>query len=323
MSATGVEELLTTQEAEQVAEVAVEPEAIAAAPAEVAPAPASEVPAIQTTPEAAKPTASEQAYDTEMSAEDRDSLIRTADYRIGQTLAPFTLAVSNRRAELRQHAKNPKLIATLGKMAFGELLPGITRGNPMAGVGLPEQASALVSKTALKPATMKKSLEKINKIPMLNFNVNYPALLESDTDEDFVDTLSVNAMTANEAIRVGLEGRSNEDLASLCAAFDGKANSVSVFEDHIDMALSKITIEPPDQKEEEIEKKVEEKQIAAAGDDPEARQKLQVEKPSEQVAETETGPAKQEKSTEEQQVLETMPDEMKDLYDDRSYNQRA
>ncbi|MCX5747939.1 MAG: hypothetical protein NT062_36205 [Proteobacteria bacterium] len=328
MSATAVEEL-TTHEAEQI--VAVEPEALAAEPAAVeTAAPVSEVPAVapeveQTTP---APTASEQAYGhDEMSAHDRETLIRTADYRIAQAAAPFVLACSNRRQELRAAANHPKLIATLGKIAFGDLLPGVSKGNATSGAGMPDAAGKMVSKSAQKPSGMKKTLERVNKIPMLNFNINYPHLVATETDEEFVDILGDGVGTANEAMRVGLEGRSNEDLAALCAAFDPMANSTSVFEDHIDAALSKIAVEPKAAEEKQIEEKPV-KALAAAGEPDEAK-KLQAEvaerdKAEGRKPETDKAGAKDEhvaaRTAEEEHVVQKLPDEMRELYDDRSYN---
>ncbi len=321
----GVEEL-TTEEAEQVADVSVEAEAPAEAAApEAELAPGEAAPEVQAAaPEAATPqTASEQAYGSdELGPEDRNALLVTAERRIEAALSPFTLACSNRRDELRARANNAKLVGTLGKIGFGDLLPGIQRGNPTSGIGMPAAAGHKVSKLALKSGHMKKTLGKINKIPMLNFNLNYPGMVESETAEEFVDILSASAAAANEALRVGLDGYSNEDLAALCAAFDPKANATSIFEDHIDAALAKMETDVVDDKAEELEQKVAEKQADAAAGDPDEAKKHEelAAKKAEGGGDKVAAGEHVAKAKERDQVLEQMPDEMRDLYDDRAYS---
>lgn len=257
-----------------------------------------------------QPTPSDKAYGTgeEVTPADRDALMRSVEHRMAHAIGPFTLACSNRRDEIHKAMKNhPEFLKTLGSLAFGGLVPGINGKNMNTGAGMPPSTSKLVSGAAGHSEKMKRVVEGVGKMPMMNFGLNFGELTASETSEEFVDQLGGHVSDANEQMRASLDGKSNEDLAALCAAFDPKSMTCSIYEEHIDRELSKLSVDGGAEKKPEAPDEMElkpTKEVAYVGDPGEGdkNQLAIVEKKD---------PKSNEKD--EHKVVDMVPDEMKEL----------
>ena len=310
---------LTEVEAEPAAETAaaeVAPEVSTAAP-EVLTA-EGEVPALETEADTATElsepakaaqteqaqTASDAAFQGDMTPHERDHLVEIVKARMTNAVDPFLLACSNLRVDLRAAAAgNPGLIALLGKIAFGDMLPGITHAKPDAGPGFSDAAGKLVGSAAQNPLRIVKMVDHVGKLPMMNFNLNYPGLVSSESDDQFLDDLTIHVGEASEAMRGGLHEHSNDELAALAVAFDGRTNSTMHYEDQIQLALTKLEggDEVAAEAEDDIEAVQTVRELAYVGDPGDADKRLA-------VVETET-----KAGTSKHQVIEMVPDEMKEL----------
>lgn len=253
-------------------------------------------------------TASEQAYGSgdEVTPADRGFLIQAAQARMAAAVGPFTLACSNRRDEVHKAVtQHPEFLHTLATLAFGNLVPGVTGKNSESGASMTPSTGKLVSSAVGQSAQMKRVLETVGKIPMINFGLNFGTMSTTETSEEFIDQLSSHVGDASELMRTSLDGSSNEELAALCAAFDPKTITCSIYEDHIDRELSKLTTEAVEQKtppEEEMEVKPT-KELAYVGDPGEGDKN--------QLAVVEKDP----KATgdDKHKVKDMVPDEMKEM----------
>jgi len=145
---------------------------------------------------ATEPTASDQAFGTdEVTPADRDFLLNSTMNRMAASIGPFVLACSNRREELHQAVtRHPEMVATLGRLAFGNLIPGLTGKNKNAGGALTPSTSKLVSDEVGQTTHMQKIVEDVGKLPMQNFNLNFGAIAATETSEEFVDQLGDGAV---------------------------------------------------------------------------------------------------------------------------------
>lgn len=253
------------------------------------------------------PTPSEQAFGSdanEVTPSDRDFLIRATKNRMAAAISPFTLACSNRREEVSKAVQaHPEFLNTLGKLAMGELLPGIEAKKQEVGVMTPS-TQKLVEGQLGKSAHMKKVVNSVGKIPMQNFKLNFGAVTATESSEELMDQLGVHVAMSNEEMRNSVEDSSNEDLAALCAAFDPKSMTCSVYEDALDRELAKLsTDEAPKLTEEEATDLQPQKELAYVGDPGEGDQA--------QLAVVETDPKKQ--GEEKNKVVDMVPDEMKEM----------
>jgi hypothetical protein len=156
---------------------------------------------------------------------------------------------------------------------------------------------------------MKSTIEHIGKTPMQNFNTNFPAMSAAETDGEFVDQLGESVAGASEALMGALDGRSNEELAAICAAFDPAANTCSIFEDMLDAELAKVSSggeEKKEEKEQEVETpKTKELAFVGEGEGGEKDKK---------VAIVEQGGDKKEGGGDkEHKIVGMVPDEMKEM----------
>ena len=255
-----------------------------------------------------EPTASEQAYGKgeEVTPADRAFMIHAAQSRMAAAVGPFTLACSNRRDEIHKAmTQHPDMLHTLAQLAFGNLVPGITGKNAHAGAGMTPSTTKLVSTSATQSAHMKRVVETTGKVPMINFGLNFGEMSATETAEEFIDQLGTHVGDANELMRNSLEGNTNEELAALCAAFDPKTLTCSIYEEHIDRELSKLTTEAVEQKtpEEELPEMKPTKELAYVGDPGEGEKN--------QLAVVETDP--KVSGQEKHKVKDMVPDEMKEM----------
>lgn len=254
------------------------------------------------------PTPSDQAFGSntnEVTPSDRDYLIRATKNRMAASMSPFTLACSNRREDIHKAIQaHPHFLNTLGKLAMGELLPGIEAKTQEVGVMTPS-TQKLVEGQLGKSAHMKKVVNHVGKIPMLNFGLNFGEIRATESSEELIDQLGVHVAMSNEEMRNGLEDTSNEDLAALCAAFDPKSMTCSIYEDAIDRELSKLATDeaPKVAPEEETEALQPQKELAYVGDPGEGDQA--------QLAVVERDPKKD--GEEGNKVVDMVPDEMKEM----------
>jgi len=254
-----------------------------------------------------EPTASEQAYGKgeEVTPADRAFMIHAAQSRMAAAVGPFTLACSNRRDEIHKAVtQHPEFLHTLATLAFGNLVPGINGKNSETGAGMTPSTSKLVSSAVGHSAQMKRVLETVGKIPMINFGLNFGEMSASESSEEFIDQLGTHVGDANELMRNGLEGSTNEELASLCAAFDPKTMTCSIYEEHIDRELSKLSTEAVEEKppEDEMEAKPT-KELAYVGDPGEGDKN--------QLAVVEKDP--KASGEDKHKVKDMVPDEMKEM----------
>ncbi len=303
----GLEQDVAAESAAPAAEAASEGGAAAADFAAEGAIPVVGEPATQIAQEA---TASDKAYGTdEVTPADRDFLIHATQNRMAMSMSPFVLACINRREELHaaitQHPHHT--LHVLGQLAFGRLLPGIVGRGSNAGAAMTPSTATLVNNQVGHHAHMTKVIEAIGKVPAMNFERNFGAFGPMETSEQFVDQLGMHVADANDAMRSGLDGNTNEELAAVCAAFDPEVMTVSVYEEHLDRELSKITLEQtPAQKDEEEEEDLDAsakpvKELAYVGDPAENDQN--------KLAIVEKGG----EGDKEHKVVDMVPDEMKEM----------
>ena len=304
----GLDQQVAAEQAAPVAEAAASEGPAAAASAFAAEGAIPEVgkPATQI---ASEPTASDKAYGTdEVTPADRDFLIRATQNRMAAAIGPFVLACSNRREELHQAiTQHPHhMLNVLGQLAFGKLVPGVNGRNTDSGAAMTPSTTPLVNQEVGHFAHMTKVLETVGKIPAMNFKLNFGAIGPMETSEEFVGQLAVHVGDANEAMRNDLDGHTNEELAALSAAFDPKSMTVSVYEEHLDRELSKISLDAEPEKREGEEEELDAaakptKELAYVGDPGEGDQnKLAIVE-------------KNGEGEKEHKVVDMVPDEMKEM----------